>query len=128
MGKADKKEFKELQSEWYNKLKDSGFKDIEQEDGNLKIWNSSFFQRRYPPDVFIAKASYYRMAEHFLNAYAFSAPIDKLVWELHSNGISYRGIIREASKKGIKLYKGKVAAIINRLSKEMIENSGSNGS
>lgn len=113
MGKP--KEFSKLQAEWYRKLKKSGFDDVEQTDGNLKIWSAHYFQSAYTPDSFTAKETYYRLAGQFLHSHKFKTPHEREVWRLHSEGESIRAIAAHLGS-----YPNKIHKIIKKLSKEML--------
>lgn len=109
------KEFQKLQKQWYKKLEKTGFKDAEQEDGNLKVWESSYFSSRYSEGAFSAKEDYYRLAGQFLHSHKFETPKEQRIWSLHAEGKSIRTIAKE-----LKTYPQKIHAIIQRLSKEMV--------
>lgn len=81
------KEFKKLQETWDNKLKRSGFQDIEQRDGHLKTWSTQFVLDHSDSQI-EAKQEYYRAAGHFLHEYKFTHPAERRIWELHCAGIS----------------------------------------
>lgn len=115
------KEFKELQREWYKKLKDTGFEEIEQEDGNLKLWACHAFKTHYNPTSAGAKEEYYRLAGHFLYQYTFESEQERLTWELHSQGKSIREILIVIAEKGYKSHKNKVHQTIKRLAKVMVQ-------
>jgi len=95
------KEFKKLKNSWYEKLKKSGFEDIEYKDGSLK---SSAFRRQrdknkhYTQIQIDAVQAYYRMAFHFLHEYEFESEFDRIVWEYHTNGIGTRSISKLLQK------------------------------
>lgn len=85
------KKLKQLQREWYAKLKDSGFDDIEYEGHSIKEW-SSRFQRKTKlqgKDSIEAIEEYHRLAEHFLNDYDFASELEKVIWEYHANGLHH---------------------------------------
>ena len=118
MPQRDDKLLQKLQKEWYEKLRQSGFKDIEQEDGNLKIW-SKFFTGKLDTLQGEAKVQYFRAAGQFLHSYQFESAYDKTVWDMHANGISGRSIARQ-----LKVNKRVVFAVIERLKKEMLKSNG----
>ena len=98
----EKPSFKEAEAQWYKKLKDEGFQDIEdtsRDDRPLKVWDRSYFLKL--DDLsFAAKQSYYRQASNFLEQHDFKNEVQRRIWELHTEGISRRDI---ASKiKGLK--------------------------
>lgn len=112
-------EFQKLAATWEKKLEKSGLENIEQPDGKLKKWSADKFGRR--PEWNASKAEYYRAAGKFLYDYKFEAPVDKFVWEMHSNGHS-RSEITVALKKA-RYNKGPkfVRSTVERLSKIMLE-------
>lgn len=85
------KSFKNLKKEWYKKLEQSGFKDAETEH-YLKEWDSHYFQSRIEPDLFDIKQTYFYQAEQFLQTDSFDSNLDREIWRLHSDGLSYREI------------------------------------
>lgn len=116
------KEFLALRDEWYKKLKDTGFSDIEQNDdnpgkvgGNLKHWDSTVFSKgnHSAPGVFADRQRYFELAGHFLHEHKFTESSEKRVWELHSQGLSIREIARAIKKKS--LAKDSVFRIIKKL-------------
>ena len=114
------KAFKDLQNSWYKKLEKLGFQDIEQSDGNLKRWHGQDFKAIHAT-AFEYKAEYYRAAGYFLNHYQFASKREKLIWELHSQGVSNRDIAKILKKKGVKrMAKDVVRMLIKRLVKEMM--------
>lgn len=112
-------EFKKLQAKWYEKLKKKGFQDIEQQDGNLKVWSSHLFKSSYNEITTPAKEDYYRIAGQFLHEYKFENAAEKLIWRLHSDGHSIRHIVQTLKKKGLKAHKNGVHAKIQRLARKM---------
>lgn len=133
---SNQQSLKELQKVWYQKLKDEGFKDIEQEgkNGFLKEWSRKF---RIPYGSQVAKGyttedkirdnevkeTYYRLAGHFLYDYKFKTETLRNIWELHSEGVSYRNIAKilgPITKKLI-LSKDNIRIFIQDLRKEMKE-------
>lgn len=86
-----------IKKEWYKKLKDSGFEDIETDDGKLIRWSSSYLKqvsKEGRETQQHAKESYYRLAGQFYHSYLFETRQEKLVWELHSSGKSMRDIAK----------------------------------
>lgn len=118
--KQQPKPFKDLQAEWDKKLAESGFKDIEQRDGNLKDWDSHRFRMRYDKFSFESRRDYYIAAEHFLNSHGFSNKKELMIWKLHSEGVSMRSIVIQLEKKKIHIYRAQVKSIIDDLTEKMI--------
>lgn len=134
---AKKKTFEQLKAEWYGKLKRSGFKDIEDDQGRLIAYSSDFHK---PPThdirlytiissnginelTALARSSseeYFRLAEHFLNSYDFPSIRHRLVWELHTNGISERRISVQLLKRYPTLTRGKVQTMVGAMRKVML--------
>lgn len=86
--------FKELQKEWYNKLKQEGFLDIEcQFTGKLlgdaacpKPINSKLKDEGAGTRIqrYFALEPYYRQARLFLHSHPFQSPLEKTIWRLHA--------------------------------------------
>lgn len=116
---------KQLKTKWDDKLESSGFEDIEQDDGRLKLWAAHYFKSRFknPSDLEFQKAkeAYYRRASQFLFEHDFTDKRAKRIWELHSKGVSIRSIVIILKKEGFKAYKCIVHDAIKLLSKEMKE-------
>ena len=112
-----KKSLKELQAVWDQKLKDSGFVDIEDGSGNLKEHRSPLIyleeEETFPEEseddtgYFHSQpktgrveegysslvwkqsvAEYYRLAGQFSHEYSFKSDRDRVVWQLHCEGKS----------------------------------------
>lgn len=96
-----KKPPKSLQDEWDQKLRDSGFEDIEDRHSPremLKTWHSTQFARRFNKERFDARRDYFDRATHFLHSHPFRSVLEKTIWELHSEGKSLREIAKETGK------------------------------
>jgi hypothetical protein len=95
------KEFKQLEKEWADKLKSSGFEDIEYDEDHLKQ-SSSMFKNQHTFEEFKAKQQYYELAERFFLEYDFTLLIRyktrhnskkelsfyKKIWSRHSKGMT----------------------------------------
>lgn len=97
-------DYKKLRDEWYKRLADLGFEDIEGNEDQLKAWHSIKFQKKGKnntnPANHESKANYYYYATHFLNNHKFEKEIHKLIWEEHTNGVGYRNITKMLTKDG----------------------------
>lgn len=86
-------EYWALQKIWYDKLKETGFYDIEKPSGILKAeiyhveWKKALNERE-------SREAYRDWAQTFLNRYRFKSELEKRVWECHCDGLS----IRETAK------------------------------
>lgn len=108
MSKFQTKEFKALQTKWYDKLKKKGFDDIEDTQSTkefIKEWHSVYFQKRHTPMSFYAKQEYYYLAQTFLNEHPFQTKQEKRIWILHSEGLSIRKIAIELNTKIWKVHR-----------------------
>lgn len=116
----ESREFLKLRREYYEKLKDDGFTDIEitdwstGESGNLlRGFGHMDAVRRWTPD----KERYYQLARqkaHKLRSRKYSKE-DRKVWRLHAEGESFRGIERRTG-----VPRGRVSRIVKRIAEEML--------
>ena len=113
--------FKKLQQDWYKKLKDSGFEDIERPNGLLKMWSSEYerFISIYDRTTWIAKAQYFQLAENFFHDYKFETEKDKLIWGWHKENISIRNIVKKLKLQEISTNRDAVHKTIIKLKKSM---------
>jgi hypothetical protein len=94
MSKYQSKEFRALQAEWYKKLKESGFVDIEEipphcpDHPRLKEYARSSAKRLNP-----ANEHYFTQCRFFLCHGHFASSEARKVWELHSEGVSFRKMV-----------------------------------
>jgi len=89
MSKQD--EVKKLKKIWYNRLKESGFEDIETDEFNLKTWSTEFYRKK-DWTAWQSVNEYYRLASIFLQEHKFINNLERIIWEYHANGISARNI------------------------------------
>jgi hypothetical protein len=108
-------EFNTLKKEWYKKLKDKGFKDIEQDEDTLNFWAGTRVAFNYTAEEFDYKQTYYRYAGMFLNDHKFDNKMEKLIWEQHASGVSIRNIVKLLKKKRYLVYRSKVHLIVKKL-------------
>ena len=82
--------FRKLQKEWYEKLKKSGFEDIEHfKNGDMvpKILSPKDAVRMGVSMEQIEDGfEYYRSAGIFLHEYKFASEFDRKFWEMHASG------------------------------------------
>lgn len=130
----DKTEFKKLQTEWYKKLKDSGFVDAEnnsyhspydnvfQRKAKYKMHGvraDEYYERKTA--VFLEKEQYYRLAGQFLYSHEFKTEQDEYIWKKHAEGLTMPEIVK--STKRFKLYIKLLQDTIYRLRAEMLRSS-----
>jgi len=120
MSKHPKTEFDLLKDEWYQKLKDDGFDDVEQDENKLKKWSSGSNRFHGEPLNWEAKATYYQMASSFLEEYKFATKREQIIWEYHANGLSTREIAKTLNKlRTQKTRHDIIANVINKLKVKM---------
>lgn len=118
-------EYRKAKRVWYRKLKATGFKDIEMENGGLRIWS-----RRLPalaraptlnvPQPFCeAKAQYYRLCGFFLHDWKFANALEREIWTIHCDGRGVGFIWKELRKRRPKLRRYKVRWVLQNLNNEM---------
>lgn len=97
-----KKDLVKLQREWYKKLKDDGFEDIEYFDGQMeprdilyKDGVKAFKVFKDSPGKYESTLDYYCEAGKFYHDHNFDILLDKEIWFLHSEGHPYRAIANE---------------------------------
>lgn len=86
-------ELQQLQAVWTQKLKESGFEDIEDRSGRLTRGITRAVAW-VDPELREITQEYYCMAYHFLNSYNFETTLDKVMWEYHVEGIVIRDIAK----------------------------------
>ena len=113
------KEFIALQKLWYNKLKKSGFQDIERMHPTLGSLTSHkvsmYVTQDYISKCFMKDPSvegYYRLSRHYLEHGSFKSSLDKRIWELFSEGLTGRDIIKRINQEGFEI---KHNAVFNRI-------------
>lgn len=120
---GNKEDFNNLQNFWYQKLKETGFQDIEDtqsEQRFLKQWHSRYFFIRNTPEEYQENMDYFDMSLHFYWNYAdFQNQREKQIWWLHCQGMSRREIAADFISKGIKISDSLVQIIVARLKKIM---------
>lgn len=95
------KKFLTLQAKWYDRLRDEGFEDAEKGDNlrvyqSLRLCNETAYRPNSARSVLSRQSriyqesvrDYYRLAAQFLLRHKFSSPVNRRVWELHSQGHS----------------------------------------
>ncbi len=96
MSVFDSLKFKKLKREYYEKLKQDGFSDIEDEDGYITTHRSNhdFHQRiGFHSSLFSERISdYYSWAYHHALYSEFRTDIEAIIWIAHSKGQSSREI------------------------------------
>lgn len=110
-------QIKILQSQWYKILKSKGFEDIEQTthpDKPLKAWHSMYFKSRHSADKIDEQLEYFTQCDRYLHLYQFESEHQRLLWELHAQGLSLRAIAKQLEAKGFRTNKDYVCRDINK--------------
>ena len=91
-----RKDLTKLRYEWYRKLEESGFRDIETLHGDLKADTSRRRMEARTPEDREARVRYYTLAEHHLfQADWTGRQRARIVWALHAKGLGIRAICAE---------------------------------
>ena len=93
------KELVQLTREWYKKLADDGFEDIEYFDKDMEPRDMMYKEATKAgtalKDKFESTEQYYIEAGQFFHHYEFTSEDDKHIWFLHSEGHPYRYIANQ---------------------------------
>ena len=119
-----KQSLKKLKKIWSDKLKASGFNDIETSRGYLKNFTISKSRVvNYQYGIATSRDEYYRLAQTFLNEYNFETELERIVWEYHANGISYRDIGKLLEQTKVVKWNNRTSVynIIKPLKKKMLD-------
>lgn len=97
-------EFKRLNREWKAKLKKEGFVDIEFtfDNGDTSPLTKPAIGvcgEQPAPEKYKAKVAYYSAASKFLHDFKFEVAVQKTIWALHTDGYSYREIVKELNNE-----------------------------
>ncbi|MGH7889904.1 MAG: hypothetical protein ACRENF_05065 [Thermodesulfobacteriota bacterium] len=96
----EKKKFRAIQNEWYQKLKEAGFEDIETDNNKdhfpvLKEWSSIRFRLRCTNEISRATTEqFYTNLKQVLDTFPFLTDFDRNVWKEYSEGRNTEEIAR----------------------------------
>lgn len=116
------KAFKDLQTKWYEKLKESGFEDCEKGDSLKKRSSNSYRQTHETPREI--KLEYYlEIGSHLhdmflLDQFSLFNYCNELIMHLHSEGFTISEIVRKLSSLGISKERKTIRYTIRRHQKE----------
>lgn len=111
--------FDKLQAEWYGKLAESGFYDIEYANGSIQSGTPRSTKAK-DPSLRQATEEYYYMSYHFLTDHTFANELEKVIWEYYSEGLSIRDICKILADTNVAtLKRTSVWGIVKRLETEM---------
>lgn len=116
MNQWESKAFKKLQSEWYKKLKDTGFQDAEEiVGGEQKLkQNAPNVYRQADPVYIESKARYFELLTQHVASYRFSEPIDRTIMGLKSQGFKISEICSRLKQMGVPKHRQTVRFIVRR--------------
>lgn len=120
-----------LTKKWYEKLRKEGFEDAERNETELYKYSQNAYRTYSKKDLdqagtsIAAKEEYYTMSEHFLNEHKFKNPMERYIWEQHTQGYGGRKISAKLKAKKSKHLtfssKSHIDRIIAELEKVMLE-------
>jgi hypothetical protein len=101
--------FKALQAHWYQKLRESGFVDIESEDarhdtrpgfdrGGYGVSKTRGSNASRSEVCAQAAYRYFELALHLLESFAFESELQRSIWRMHCQGFSLRQISQTVRK------------------------------
>lgn len=105
--------FKELQKQWYLKLEKSGFDDIEKGEPETVVRPQVIKTKK---KQYEGGASYWELCQQILREYPFKRPVDRAIFEMHAEGLSFREISDKLMEREFKriTYRG-VHKIVMRI-------------
>lgn len=111
------KEYVKLQKEWYAKLKESGFKDIEytrEVDG--QTFNRVLFSdsRRMKAEDYLTQEAYWHRARSYYHRGSFDSHLQYGIWEHYCEGRTYREIVKLVGKS-LAVVHGEIHKVKRRL-------------
>lgn len=100
--RISRRAFLSLQREWYQKLKDSGFIDLEKllPSGDMAdLLSGGGLRSDYTPTVIEARYSYFAKARRFAQYYdRFPSDLHREIWRLYGEGLSMRAIGKRVNR------------------------------
>jgi len=98
------KEFKALEKDWYRKLKEQGFVDIEKQIGSRQVlWSKS----KVKEDIY-ERSEYYRQLQNKIHTAKFDSDFDRTVMTLTAQGYMIKDIVKVLAAQGDSGYRGTV--------------------
>lgn len=92
-GKAfQTKEFQKLKRQWYKKLEQSGFKDLEAHENSEYVVNDVELRRMRALAVDPSRAEWYRCVARYAHSNLFEKKVHKAIYMLYAEQLSHREI------------------------------------
>lgn len=110
--------FEEQKQQWYDKLRKEGFKDIETSSGLLTKGFGKYFRQRAQTNL---NEEYYSLARKFIWDYKFDSELERVIWEYHAEGVSYRDIVKILKKVFKTEFKTSLDFVLSQYSKGEID-------
>lgn len=102
LNKISKSEYIKLYAKWYDRLKREGFEDIEWFDPKTALGQSGHYMVKSTHKITKKynefTEEHYRLCRNFLTHFKFPNKKIEKIFELHTDGASYRDIIKELKK------------------------------
>ena len=114
-------EFKKQEKEWYQKLEEEKFKDIEKIIGGRSVLRqrSTNCYRNSPQAVLEAKLRYYELlGEYTFRENGFRDSAERLIMQRRAAGVKIVDICKELEAMGERRYRGTVRFIIQKYEKK----------
>ncbi len=110
--------FKKLQNDWYTRLADAGFEDIERRIGERSVLIEPCFSFFRNTDEFRKnmQEEYFRLIGHKVNdeTTTFRTEVDRYVLNRHAEGANIKTIVLELASKGDARNRKTVCMIIRK--------------
>ena len=101
----NQKKFLELKAKWDEKLRKSGFRDIESNEYYLKDWDSFRFQKLFTPETFEQTKRYWELATQVLHEYDFKDDLERKMWESYIDGKTVKEISESTKRSKTTVFK-----------------------
>lgn len=108
------KAFKNLETEWYEKLLKNGFVDIEQDENFLRRMTADIFRKKVSDVTNANKASYYAIISSYVQEESFKDEADRIIMTMVSDGARIKSISCVLKSKGFKNNRATVRFTIRR--------------
>lgn len=102
--------FKELQDEWYQRLKDDGFDDAEESVGEeMRLKQNAEHAFAWVDEVeFVATEAYFNFVSQMVQVTPFRNDVDRIILESHAAGKKIKHICAELASIGKKRHRASI--------------------
>lgn len=123
--KLNRRQFRQLQREWYKKVKATGFKDLEDANNQFKypgqFAGKLAFDYVDDPVRWESRETYFRLTVDYVNKHKFNDPCHREVFQRHSVGGDRREIWLELKERYPHLTIRKVRGIVDMHAERMLQ-------